>query len=190
LDWFGRIGSDELTLLVAIGLALGGGLITQLIGLSFALGAFLAGLAIAEFPQRPMAISKVLPLRDVFAAVFFVSIGVLFDPSVLWNEPLPLIGIVGAVILGKAIVSAFTVKQLGTATSVAILSGLLLAQIGEFAFILANIGLKQGAISQTLFSVIMAAAVASIFVNSLILDSTPPVLAFLARATRFRPLAK
>lgn len=190
LGWFGHTGSDELTLLVAVGLALGGGLITQMIGLSFALGAFLAGLAIADFPQQPMAISKVLPLRDVFAAVFFVSIGVLFDPSVLWSRPLPLIGILGAVIFGKAIITAFIIRQFGRETSIAVLSGLLLAQIGEFAFILANIGLEQGAISQSLFSVIMAAAVGSIFVNSLVLDSAPPVLAFLARVTRFRPLSK
>ncbi|OGO40273.1 MAG: hypothetical protein A2147_00525 [Chloroflexi bacterium RBG_16_57_8] len=190
LGWFGRIGSEELTLLVALGLALGGGLVLQMIGLSFALGAFLAGLVIAESPHRPAAISRVLPLRDVFAAIFFVSIGALFNPAVLWESPLELLALLGTLIVGKALVGAIVTRSFGHVRSIAILTGLLLAQIGEFAFILVNIGLQQGAISQQLFSTIIAAAVISIFLNSLILDSAPPVLGWVARVTRFDALLK
>lgn len=190
LEWFSRFGSGELTLLTTLALALGGGLAMQAIGLSFALGAFLAGLVLAESPRRPEALSRIMPLRDIFAAVFFVSIGTLFNPAVIWQFPVPLLGLLGALIIGKAAVSAIIVRFFQHPAPAAILSGLLLAQIGEFAFILANIGLGQGAISESLFSVIIAAAVISIFVNSVVLDSTPPVLSFLARVTRFGPLMK
>ncbi len=186
LEWFGRIGSEELTLLVALGLALSGGLLMQMLGLSFTLGAFLAGIVIAESPQRPAAISRVLPLRDAFAAIFFVSIGALVNPRVLWQLPLALLAVLAAVIIGKALISAVTVKKFGFGTSTAILTGLLLAQIGEFSFILANIGLERGAISQQLFSAIIAAAFISIFANSLIMNSAPNMLTFLARAGRFK----
>jgi len=190
LEWFGRFGSGEITLLATLTLALGGGLAMHFIGLSFALGAFLAGLVLAESPRRPEALSRIMPLRDIFAAVFFVSIGALFNPAVLWQLPLPLLGLLGALIIGKAAVSTFIVRVFGYPAPTAILSGLLLAQIGEFAFILATIGLNQGAISEPLFSVIIASACISIFVNSIILDSAPPVLSFLARVTRFGPLMK
>ena len=190
LGWLGRFASDELTLLTALGLALGGGLMLQRIGLSLALGAFLAGLVIAESPHRPAAVSRVLPLRDVFAAVFFASIGALFDPSVVWESSLELLGLLGVLIIGKACIGAVVTRSFGQSPPTAILTGLLLAQIGEFAFILAIIGLEQGAISQQLFSVIMAAAVISIFVNSLVLDSAPPVLSWLAKTLRFEALLK
>jgi CPA2 family monovalent cation:H+ antiporter-2 len=190
LEWFGHFGSGEVTLLATLALALGGGLAMQAIGLSFALGAFLAGLVLAESPRRSEALSRIMPLRDIFAAIFFVSIGTLFNPAVIWQQPIPLLGLLGVLIIGKAAVSAFIVRIFRYPPSTAILSGLLLAQIGEFAFILANIGLKEGAISESLFSVIIGAAFISILVNSLILDSAPPVLSFLARITRFGPLMK
>jgi monovalent cation:H+ antiporter-2, CPA2 family len=190
LNFVGHLGSGELTLLTTLGLALGGALVLQAIGLSFALGAFLAGLVVAESPQRPTAMSRVLPLRDVFAAVFFVSIGTHFNPAVLWQQVVPLLGILGAVLIGKAAISIAIVKVFRYAMPVAVLAGLLLAQIGEFAFILANIGLERGAISEDLFSVLVGAAVITIFTNSLLLDSAPPVLAFLARITGFAPIMK
>ncbi len=190
LEWFSRMGSDELIILVGVALALGSGLIMEYIGLSFALGAFLAGLMIAESPRQPAVISRILPLRDVFAALFFVSIGSLFDPSVIWESAIPLLGILALLIFGKALIGSLVTRGFGHTSADSILSGLLLAQIGEFAFILVNIGLDKGVISQTLFSLIIAAAVISIFVNSFILDSAPPVLRSIARITRFRPLIK
>ena len=148
LYWMGRFASDELTLLVALGLALGGGLLLQRIGLSLALGAFLAGLVIAESPHRPAAISRMLPLRDVFAAVFFVSIGALFNPSVIWESFPLLLGLLGILLIGKTFIGAVVTGSFGHKPPVPIMTGLLLAQIGEFAFILAVIGLERGVISQ------------------------------------------
>ncbi|AII60206.1 hypothetical protein X793_03905 [Dehalococcoides mccartyi CG4] len=190
LGWLERFASEEMSLLVALGLALGCGLILQTIGLSVALGAFLAGLVIAESPHRPAAITRILPLRDIFAAVFFVAIGSLFDPTVITESFTLLLGLLGVLIIGKACIGAAVTKAFGHDSSTAILSGLLLAQVGEFAFILGIIGLERGAISQELFSVIMAAAVISIFVNSLVLDSAPPVLSWLAKTLRFKALFK
>lgn len=190
LGWLERYSSEELSLLVALGLALGSGLILQMIGLSIALGAFLAGLVIAESPHRPAAIMRILPLRDIFAAVFFVSIGALFDPDVVLKSFPLLLGLLGVLIVGKACIGAAVTKAFGHDSSTVILAGLLLAQVGEFAFILASIGLERGAISRELFSVIMAAAVISIFVNSIVLDSAPPVLSWLAKTLHFHALFK
>ncbi len=190
LGWLERFSSDEMSIIVVMGLALGSGLLLQMIGLSIALGAFLAGLVIAEPPHRSPAISRVLPLRDVFAAIFFVSIGARFDPVVISRSLAPLLGLVGALIIGKALIGTVVTRLFHREMPIAILSGLLLAQVGEFAFILAMIGLERGVLSQELFSVIMAAAVISIFVNSLVLDSAPPVLSWLAKTLRFKALIK
>jgi monovalent cation:H+ antiporter-2, CPA2 family len=188
--WLDRFGSGEMTLLIALGLALGGGILLQMIGLSIALGAFLAGLIVAEAPRRPVAISRVLPLRDIFAAVFFVSIGALFDPSVVLQSYPLLLGFLAILIVGKAIIGAVVTRMFGHRRSTSIMTGLLLAQIGEFAFIVGMIGLNRGAISNELFSVVMAASVISIFVNSLMLDSAPPVMEWIARAAHFNVLLK
>lgn len=123
--------------------------------------------------------------------------------SVWLKQPVILGYLVAGVILGpftpgpeadegllRLLTSALIVRLFGYATPVAVLSGLFLAQIGEFAFILANVGLQRGAISEDLFSVIIGAAVITIFANSLLLDSAPRVLAFVAKATGFPLLVK
>lgn len=190
LEWLGRFASEEIILLIALGFALGGGLILQKVGLSIALGAFLAGLVIAESPHRPAAITRMLPLRDAFAAVFFVSIGALFNPAVIWKSYPLLLGFLGVLLIGKACIGTVVTRSFGYKPPTPIMAGLLLAQIGEFAFILGTIGLNKGVISEELFSVIMAAAVISIFVNSLVLDSAPPMLAWLAKIMRLDALTK
>lgn len=190
LGWMERFTSEELVLLMALGLALGCGLILQRIGLSLALGAFLVGLVIAECPHCPTAISRMLPLRDVFAAVFLVYIGALFNPVVIWESLPLLLGLLGVLLIGKACIGTVVTRGFGHKPPTPIMTGLLLAQIGEFAFILATIGLNRGVISQELSSVIMAASVISIFVNSLILDSAPPVLSWLAKTLHFDALRR
>ena len=190
IEWLSRFASGEMILLIALGLALGGGIVLQMIGLSIALGAFLAGLIIAESPHRPAAISRILPLRDIFAAVFFVSIGALFDPSVIWESYPLLLGFLAILIVGKSFIGAMVTRMFRHRRSTAIMTGLLLAQIGEFAFIVGMIGLDRGAISRELFSVIMAASVISISVNSLMLDSAPPVMGWIARVAHFNVLLK
>jgi len=190
LDWVGRFGSGELTLLTTLALALGGALVVSALGLSFAVGAFLAGLVVAGSTYRQDAIARILPLRDIFAALFFVSIGILLDPAVIIQQPWALLGLLAAVIVAKGLVSTGVVSLFRYPLATALLSGLLLAQMGEFAFILANIGLDRAAIDESLFSLIIAAAIISIAVNSLVLDSASPVLTTLARVVRLPLLVR
>lgn len=190
LDWVGQFGSGELTLLTALALALGGALAVSALGLSFAVGAFLAGLVVAGSSYRQEAIARILPLRDIFAALFFVSIGILLNPAIIIEQPLALLGLLAAVILAKGLVSTGVVALFRYPLASALLAGLLLAQMGEFAFILANIGLDRAAIDESLFSLIIATAIVSIAVNSLVLDSASPVLTVLGRAVRLPLLVR
>ncbi|OYW41220.1 MAG: potassium transporter Kef [Brevundimonas sp. 12-68-7] len=132
---------------------------------SFALGAFLAGLVLNGTPLGHNAAERSLPLRDAFAVLFFVSVGMLFDPTILWREPLAVLGVLAIVLVGKtvaalAITSAF---RLDRATSLTV--GASLAQVGEFSFILAALGMSLGALTQGTHALILAAALLSISLN-------------------------
>jgi CPA2 family monovalent cation:H+ antiporter-2 len=190
LNWLRRFASDELILLVVLVVALGAGFLLEKVGLSIALGSFLAGLLIAGSPHRPAAISRLLPLRDIFAAVFFVSIGALFNPSVILESIIPLVALLCILLIGKGFIGTVVTRCFGQSHATATMTGLLLAQIGEFAFISAIIALERGVFSQQFFSLIMAAAIISIFVNALALDSAPSILSRLAKLVGFRPLLK
>lgn len=184
LGLVGRYGHAELTLLTALALALGGGIAVNALGLSFAVGAFLAGLVVAGSNYRQEAISRMLPLRDVFAALFFVSIGMFFNPASILDEPWVFLGLLAAVVLGKGLLSVGVVSLFKYPMGSALLAGLLLAQMGEFAFVLAIIGLDRGVVEESLFSLVIAVAIVSIGANSLILDSASPVLAVAVKMTK------
>src|SRR5437773_6945903 len=137
LEQVERTGSPELFTLAVLALALGVALASaQLFDVSFALGSFLAGAVISESELGRRAAADALPLRDAFAVLFFVSVGMLFDPSILARQPLQVLAVVAVIVLGKS-VAAFGIvllfrQPMGTALTVA--AGL--AQIGEFSFIL------------------------------------------------------
>lgn len=181
LQWAGHSGSSELNLLTALAVALGSGVILDSLGLSFAMGAFLAGIVSAEALEATGAVRRVSALRDVFAALFFVSIGMLLDPSVIFGDPLRFLALLAAVVLAKAVISAGAIGLFRYPSATALLGGLLLAQIGEFAFIVANIGLNHGVLSQSMFSLVIAAAIASIGMNSLLLDHAPRAYATVSK---------
>src|SRR5439155_17092649 len=128
-------------LTLAIGVAFGA---AQLFGVSFALGAFVAGAVINESDLSRRAAADALPLRDAFAVLFFVSVGMLFDPSILVRQPLQVLAVVAIIVLGKSLAALGIVllfrQPMGTALTVA--AGL--AQIGEFSFILGGLGVSQG----------------------------------------------
>jgi CPA2 family monovalent cation:H+ antiporter-2 len=188
IDWVGKYDSGEITLLTALALAIGSGLVLSVLGLSFTIGAFVGGLVAADAIRRNHLDTRLMPLRDVFAALFFVSIGMLFDPGSITENPRWFLAVLGAVILGKALISATAIKLFRYPFVTAILGGILLAQIGEFAFIVADVGLEEGALSRSLFSLIVASAIVSIAVNSLVLESAPRLLVAADRA-RVLPLA-
>ena len=177
-------------MLATISLALGGALAAQELGLSFAIGAFLAGIVVAESQFQSRAISTILPLRDAFAALFFVSIGLLVDPSVYLDHPFAVLGMVLTIIVGKTLVSVVIIRAMNFPWEVALVAGVALAQIGEFSFILARVGVTNEIIDAYMFNLIIAGALVTIMLNSLLLDSAPPVMARLAKVTHVRSLMK
>ncbi|MDQ4135255.1 MAG: cation:proton antiporter, partial [Pseudomonadota bacterium] len=191
LHWVAHTGSRELfrlaVLAIALGVAYGS---AELFGVSFALGAFFAGMILAESELSHQAAQETLPLRDAFAVLFFVSVGMLFDPSIVVREPGPLVATVLIVVLGNAlaaftIVSVFRYPLLTALTSAAALS-----QIGEFSFILAGLGVGLNLLPETGRDLILAGAILSILLNPLLffmLDRVRPRLE--ARERRLGPEA-
>ncbi len=171
--------SRELFLLGVVGLALGTALVTQLAGLSIAFGAFLAGLVVAESEYRTQAVAEVLPLRDLFASLFFVSVGMLIDPRSLAANAGLIALLSGVVVAGKVAIVALVVGWLGMPGRVALLSALSLAQVGEFSFVLARIGVEDGAIPSSLFDLILATALVTIVLSPALLHAAPWLLRLL-----------
>ena len=156
-----RWNSRELFFLSTITLAVGVGYVTYRFGLSMALGAFIAGMVVNESEYAHQALSDIVPLRDLFGMLFFVSVGMLFDPGVVWRQ----IGVLGlvipAIVLGKAGILAAVVRVFGYRNVVPLAVGLTLFQVGEFAFVLARVGLSRGAISNDLYSLTLNTAIAT-----------------------------
>ncbi len=158
--------SRELFTLGVLAIALGIAWIAYAVfGASFALGAFVAGLVLNGTPLGHNAAERSLPLRDAFAVLFFVSVGMLFDPTILVREPLAVLGVLGIVIVGKSVAAlAITFAfKLTRETSLTVAASL--AQIGEFSFILAALGVSLGAMRQETHDLILAAALLSIALN-------------------------
>ena len=157
--------SRELFTLGVLAIALGIAWVAYALFDSFALGAFLAGLVLNGTPLGHNAAERSLPFRDAFAVLFFVSVGMLFDPSIVVREPLAVMGVVGIVLVGKTLAALVitTAFKLDRATSLTVAASL--AQIGEFSFILAALGLSLGALSQGTHDLILAAALLSISLN-------------------------
>lgn len=157
--------SRELFTLGVLAIALGIAWVAYQLFHSFALGAFLAGLVLNSSPLGHNAAERSLPLRDAFAVLFFVSVGMLFDPTILVREPLAVLGVLGIVIVGKSIAALgiTTAFKLDKATSLTVAAAL--AQIGEFSFILAALSVGLGGMSQETHDLILAAALLSISLN-------------------------
>jgi len=166
LGFVARTGSRELfTLCVvatAVSVAFGA---AMLFDVSFALGAFFAGMMMRESEFGHRAADESLPLRDAFAVLFFVSVGMLFDPAVIWEQPLRLLLVVAIVMIGKTIAAVALVLLLRYPLNTALTVGASLAQIGEFSFILASLGVALGLLPVAGQSLILAAALISIAAN-------------------------
>ncbi|WP_028081344.1 YbaL family putative K(+) efflux transporter [Solimonas soli] len=168
LDWVARTGSRELftlaVLAVALGVALGA---AYLFDVSFALGAFFAGMILAESPLSHRAAEESLPLRDAFAVLFFVSVGMLFDPRIVLRAPLQLLATLAIIIIGKSIAAFAIVRAFGYTRATAMTIAASLSQIGEFSFILAGLGLSLHLLPQQAQDLILAGAILSILFNPL-----------------------
>jgi CPA2 family monovalent cation:H+ antiporter-2 len=139
----------------------------MLFDVSFALGAFFAGMVLAESELSQRAAQESLPLRDAFAVLFFVSVGMLFNPAILIDDPLPVLATLFIVVIGKSVAAYAIVRVFGHPRSTAALIAASLAQIGEFSFILATLGLEVGLLPEIGRDLIVTGAILSILLNPL-----------------------
>lgn len=168
-------GSRELFVLcvvaAAVGIAFGA---AELFGVSFALGAFFAGMVLRESPLSHRAAEDSLPLRDAFSVLFFVSVGMLFDPRVLIAQPLAVLAVVAIVMLGKSLAAFLLVLAFRYPLNSALTVAASLAQIGEFSFILAGLGVALGVLPESGRDLILAGALISIALNPLLFALVEP----------------
>jgi CPA2 family monovalent cation:H+ antiporter-2 len=194
--WFlwrvAKTGSRELfTLAVvaaAVGIAYGS---SHLFGVSFALGAFFAGMVLRESELSHRAAQETLPLRDAFSVLFFVSVGMLFDPRVLVDNPLQVLAVLGIILVGKSLAAFVLVLALRYPLNTAITVSASLAQIGEFSFILAALGMSLGLLPELGQNLILAGAIVSIAVNPLMFKLVEPLEAWVRnRSEHARRMAR
>ncbi|PZR95700.1 MAG: sodium:proton antiporter [Stutzerimonas stutzeri] len=166
LHWVAHTGSRELFRLAVLAIALGVAyLAASLFGVSFALGAFFAGMILSESPLSHRAAEESLPLRDAFAVLFFVSVGMLFDPGILLRAPLALVATIAIILFGKSLAAWLIVRAFGKPDQVALTISASLAQIGEFSFILAGLGVSLKLLPEQGRDLILAGAIFSIVLN-------------------------
>ncbi|MBO9664416.1 YbaL family putative K(+) efflux transporter [Dokdonella sp.] len=163
------VGSRELFTLSVLAIALGVAYASaMLFGVSFALGAFFAGMVLNESKLSHQAANDSLPFRDAFAVLFFVSVGMLFDPKILLNQPLAVIGVFLIITIGKSLGALAIVRAFRRPPEVALTIATALAQIGEFSFILAGLGVELGLLPKEGRDLILAGAILSICANPLL----------------------
>ena len=169
LHYMAHTGSRELFRLSVLVVALGAAYAAaELFGVSFALGAFFAGMILSESALSQQAAQETLPLRDAFAVLFFVSVGMLFDPTILVREPIPVLVTVLIIVLGKSLAAFAIVRGFGYSTPTALTISASLAQIGEFSFILAGLGVSLALLPEQGRDLILAGAIISILLNPLL----------------------
>ncbi len=167
--------SRELFVLTVVALGLGIGYLSHLAGLSYALGAFIAGLVISESEYGHQALSDIIPLRDLFGLLFFASVGMLFDPRFFVAHLRELALIVLLVIAGKGLIFAGIARLFGYRNVVPLAMGLGLSQIGEFSFLLAQLGLETGGVDQQLFSLTVSTALVTMTLTPYLSRATVPL---------------
>ena len=169
LHYMAHTGSRELFRLAVFVIALGAAFAAaELFGVSFALGAFFAGMILSESPLSQRAAEETLPLRDAFAVIFFVSVGMLFKPAILIEDPLAVLATLAIILLGKSLAAFAIIRLFGYPASTALLVSVSLAQIGEFSFILAGLGVDLGLLPERGRNLILAGAILSILFNPLL----------------------
>ena len=182
-----RTGSRELftlcVLALALGIAFGS---AKLFDVSYALGAFFAGVVLSESDLSHKAAANSLPLQDAFAVLFFVSVGMVFDPSVLLQHPMQVLAVLLLIIAGKSIIAMGIVLGLGYPLSTALTAAASLAQVGEFSFILAGLGLSYQLLPAEGLSLILAGAIISITLNPLVFAFTDVVGGWFQKSPRWR----
>ncbi len=179
LEHVARLGSRELFTLAVLATALGIATIAaEVFGVSFALGAFFAGAVVSESELSHRAATDALPLQDAFAVLFFLSVGILFNPLVVVQQPLQVLALVAVIVVGKSLASFGLMRMFGQSTRSSLIIGGSLAQIGEFSFIVAGLGVSLGLFTRDTQAMVVAAALIAITVNQPILAGVSRALAF------------
>lgn len=170
-----RTRSRELFLMTTLGLCFAIALLTSSVGLSLSLGAFLAGLIMSESEYSHSALEGVLPFRDVFTSIFFVSIGMLLNPAFVVTHLSQVLGLAGAILVLKTVLAAVAGRLLGYPWHVAILGGLCLCQIGEFSFVLAGVGMGSKLLTPLEYQYFLAVAIMTMAVTPFLIAAVPAV---------------
>ncbi len=183
-----RSGSQELFLLGILVLCLGIALITSALGLGIEMGAFVAGLMISNVEYADHALDRMLPMRDVFATLFFASIGLLIDPTFLLANLWILMGLVAVAMIGKAMIATGVVSLFGYSLKTALTVGLGINQIGEFSFVLAGVAQHQGLFPPRLYGLTVGTTAATLLLTPFLLRATPLLLTGLEQIPWFNHL--
>ena len=171
--------SDETLLILSLGLCLGMVMIAVKAGFSSALGAFVMGSLLAETVESGRIIKIVQPVKDLFGAIFFISVGMMVDPAVIWHYALPILGLTLLVLVGQSFFGSFGVLLSGQPLKIAIKSGFSLTQVGEFAFIIASLGVSLNVTDQYLYPVIVAVSVITTFLTPYMIRLSDHVCSFI-----------
>ncbi len=176
LRFLAQTESRELFLLGVVALCLGIALLTEHLGFSIEMGAFVAGLMISEVEYADQTLTYVEPLRDIFAALFFVAVGMLIDPIFLWQHLELILGLVCLVVIGKTLLIIPIVRLFGYPLKTSIIAGLGLAQIGEFSFVLASAGQNLGLVSRRVYLLILGTTAVTLVITPFVLQLVPRLL--------------
>lgn len=176
VDHVAGYGRDEVLLICVLGICFGACLLAASLGFSVALGAFLAGAVVAEARSSERVRRLVEPLRDMFAALFFVAIGLKIDPAMLHNAILPVLVIAMTVILGKTLAVGVNVFLTGHDPRTSMRTALSMAQIGEFSFVMATLGVSLGVISNFIYPVIVSVSVICMAISPYLVRSADPII--------------
>lgn len=183
-----RWNSRELFLLTVTGLGLGIGYATYKVGLSFAFGAFVAGIVLSESDHAHQALSDIIPLRDIFGLLFFASVGMMLEPDFLRENLLLVLGLAGGVALTKGLICSGVGWAFGYRNVVPLALGLTMFQAGEFAFVIGRVGVATESIGAELYSVIMAVTLVTMFLTPFVSRATAPIYGFIQRHRTTEPV--
>lgn len=188
LAYIARHNSRELFLLAITAMGLGVGYGTYLFGLSFAFGAFVAGMVLSESDYGHQALSDIIPLRDIFGLLFFVSVGMLLDPAFLVKNWQIILIVVLSVSLGKGIIFSVLSRLFGYGNVIPLALGLGMFQVGEFSFVLARVGISTHSISNDLYSLTLATAIVTMLFTPLVSGLTAPLYRLRKRMFKKEPV--
>ena len=169
-----KLINNETLLIVALGLCCGMAVLSTKVGFSSAFGAFVMGSILAETIEAEKIIKLVEPVKNLFGAIFFVSVGMLVDPKILIEYAIPILALVGSILIGQAIFGTFGFMLGGESLKSAMRCGFSMAQIGEFSFIIASLGLSLGVISNYLYPVVVAVSVITTFLTPYMIRLASP----------------